>query len=420
MRYAIILLLIAAGLTIGGTLLSQHEGYVEIGLSNGTYQMQLWYFIVALLAAVVVLLIVFKVVWTIIRLPSWLKHFGNNRRELKTNALLQKGLLAMGKGQWKQAEKILAKGANLSYHAKHDPSVFLTMAAEAAQRQGVTVRRDQYLLEAHQLAADGVNTLATSLSEATLHLDAGEPQKALTVLEEQTGQHRHNAKLQAIACEAYRQLERHDEIWALLPALKKSAPSRQAFEEQQVSIAKALFHSHNSSLAAIEKVWAELPKAAKKDDNLLLAFVSALVYRDEEERAESILAANIRQRFSDPLIHAYTQLETGSSNQRLSKIRNWLKYHPNNAYLNYGAAKLAFQSEHLDEAKTYAEASIKALGLPEAFALLGKIAEAQGDNNAALAAYRGSVNLTYADEKTAVAGELIASDTATALPDKTS
>lgn len=419
MRYAIILLLIAAGLTIGGTLLSQHEGYVEIGLSNGSYQMQLWYFIVALFATIVLLIILFKVLWTVIRLPVWLKRFGKNRRDGKTNALLQKGLLAMGKGQWKQAEKILAKGANLSYQAKRDPSVFLTMAAEAAQRQGVTVRRDQYLLEAHQLAADGVNTLATTLSEATLHLDAGEPQKALTVLEGQTGQHRHNAKLQAIACEAYRQLERHDEIWALLPALKKSAPSRQAFQEQQVAIAKALFHSHNSSLANIEKVWAELPKAAKKDDNLLLAFVSALVYRGEEEQAESVLAANIRHSFSDPLIHAYTQLETGSSNQRLDKIRNWLKYHPNNAYLNYGAAKLAFQSERLDEAKTYAEASIKALELPEAFALLGKIAEAQGDNHAALAAYKGSVNLTYADEKTAVEGELIASD-AIALPDKTS
>lgn len=418
MRYAIILLLIAAGLTVGGTLLSRHEGYVEIGLSNGTYQMPLWYFIVALVVVVALSLVAVKLLWSVIRIPAGLKKFGKNRRAEKSNVLLQKGLLAMGKGQWKQAEKVLAKGANVSYQAKRDPSIFLTMAAEAAQRQGVEVRRDQYLLEAHQLAAEGVNTLATSLSEAKLHLDAGEPQKALAVLKDQTGQHRHNAKLQEIATEAYRQLDRYDEIWALLPALKKTAPSRQVFQEKQIAIAKALFDSQNSSLASVERVWSELPKAAKKDDNLLLSFVSALIYHGEEEQAESILAANIRQSFSDPLIHAYTQLESGSTNQRLDKIRHWLKYHPDNAYLNYGAAKLAFQSEQLDEAKGYAEASIKAVGLPEAFALLGKIYEAQGDNESALTAYKGSVNLTYADSvDTAVEGELLTSETA-ALPDK--
>lgn len=419
MRYAIILLLIAAGLTIGGTLLSQNEGFVALSLANGTYQMPLWYFIVALFAAVVLLMIALKVIWSIIRLPAGLKKFGKNRRTEKSNALLQKGLLAMGKGQWKQAEKQLAKGAHLSYQAKRDPSIFLTLAAEAAQRQGVDVRRDQYLLEAHQLAAEGVNTLATTLSEAKLHLDAGEPQKALAVLKDETGNNRHNPKLQAIAREAYRQLDRYDEVWALLPALKKTAPSRQVFQEKQLAAAKGLFDSPNSSLASVEKVWSELPKAAKNDDSLLLSFVSALLQHGKEEQAESVLAARIRQTYSDPLIHAYTQLEVGSSSQRLEKIRRWLKQQPTNAYLHYGAAKLAFQSEQLDEAKKHAEAAVSQLELPEAFALLGQIHEALGDSESALTAYKGSVNLTYAPPQFGVSGELLTAETTAALPDQT-
>lgn len=417
MRYAIILLIVAAALTLGGTLLSQYEGYVELGLGSGTYQMPLWYFIVALAALVITAMLLFKLVWTVIRIPAIAKRFGKKRRQYRAGDLLQKGMLAMGKGQWKQAESLLSKGARISHQAKKDPSLFLAAAAQAAQNLGAEDRRDQYLLEARQLSAEGVDTLTAALSEASLHLDQKAPEKALAVLEPHKTSHFLNPKFLQIECEAYAQLDRYDDVWRLLPSMKKHFPSKSAYQARVQSVAKSLFDSQNSALDTVEQAWSELPKLAKKDEGLLLSFVSALIYRGQEEKAEKMLSSMIKSEYSDPLIHAYTQLEVGSSNERLRKMEGWLKYHPENAYLNYGAAKFAYQSEQHEKAKTYAETSMKELAMPETLALLGKIYEALGDSSHALQAYKGSVALTYSDSVSDVAvGEVLGHDEKMALP----
>lgn len=407
MRYAIILLVFAAAMTAAGTLLSQNEGYVEIGLTNGTYKMPLWYFIVALVVLIVASIIAFKILATIISIPGLTKRFGKKRRAYKANELLQKGMLAMGKGQWKKAEKILVKGARLSHNANNDPSLFLSTAAQAAQNLGAEERRDQYLLEARQLSVEGIDTITTALSEASIHLDEKQPEKALAVLQPHRTSHYSNPKLIQIESEAHAQLDRYDEVWQLLPSLKKYLPSKQAYEERQEEVAKALFASPNSSLESIEKAWSELSKSSRKDEGVLLNFISALIYRDEEERAEKMLSSMIKTDYSDPLIHAYTQLDIGSSNDRLRKVQHWLKSHPDNAYLNYGAAKFAYQSEQLPLAKDYAEKSIKELAMPETLALLGKIYEALGESSSALQAYKGSIGLIYTDNAPLVEGDVL-------------
>lgn len=417
MRYAIILLLIAATLTLGGTYLSQHEGYIELGLSGGTYQMPLWYFLVALVVAIVVIMVVVKVLWTIIRLPAIARRFGKGRRQKVTNDLLQKGMLAMGKGQWKKAEKLLVKGSRAAYKAKQDPSLFLASAAQAAQQQGADQRRDQYLLEARQLSVEGVDTLAAALSEARLHLDSGNADNALTTIRPHRMLHAQNPQLLAIESEANEQLGNYQQVWHLLSSQKKNFASKADYQERQKSVAKGLFNAENASLEAIEKTWSELPRQLKQDESVFLNYVSGLVNQGEEEKAEKLLEKAIRKDFADPLIHAYTQLEVGSSTHRLEKFQQWLRYKGDNAYLNYGAAKSAYQSEQFEQAKSYAETSVKSQPLPEAFALLGKIYEALGEPGNALQAYKGSVGLIYANEPQAIAGEVLpAGDEVVALP----
>lgn len=417
MRYAIILLLMAAALTLGGTYLSQHEGYVELGLSGGTYQMPLWYFLAALVVTVIAIMVIVKVLWTIIRLPAIAKRFGKGRRQQVASNLLQKGMLAMGKGQWKKAEKLLVKGSRVAYKAQTDPSLFLASAAQAAQQQGAEQRRDQYLLEARQLSVEGVDTLATALSEARLHLDNNDAEKALATIQPHRTMHAQNPQLLAIESQANEQLGDYQQVWHLLLAQKSHFSSKEAFHERQQVVAKALFNADNASAESIEKTWSELPRAMKKDESIFLNYISGLVNSGEEEKADSLLEKAIRKDFADPLIHAYTQLEVGSSTHRLEKFRKWLRSHGDNAYLNYGAAKSAYQSEQFEAARDYAEASVKAQPLPEAFALLGKIYEALGESSHALQAYKGSVGLIYANEPQAIAGEVLpAAEEVAALP----
>lgn len=409
MIYALVILVIVAALAYAGTLLSQYPGYVEVGFASGSFQMPLWYFILAMIVAIALAMVSFKIIWTAIRLPTIAKRFGKNRRAHKASDLLQKGMLAMGKGQWKRAESTLAKGARLSYESKQDPGLFLSAAAQAAQHQGASDRRDQYLLEARQLAAEGVDTLSAAMAEAQLHLESNEPEQALSVLKPHHTLHYNNKRLLSLESEAYEQLGQHGEVWRLLKMLKKEYANKTAYQARQAEVARNLFSTTNSTLDSIETVWSELPKVDKKDDNVLLAYVSALINHDQDDKAESVLAKEIRATYSDPLIHAYTQLEVGSSRTRLDKLANWVRARPDNAYLNYGAAKLAFQSEQLDKAKDYAEHSVKSQALPEALALLGKIYEALGEQSHAMQAYRTSLGLTYVDQTPVVQGEVLPS-----------
>lgn len=417
MRYAVILLAIAAALTLGGTFLSQHEGYVELGLSNGNYRMPLWYFLVAVALFVIALMVLFKLLWTVIRLPKLAKRFSKKRRDARASDLLQKGLLAMKKGHWKKAEKLLVKGSRISHNANSDPSLFLTNAAQAAHEQGADARRDQYLLEARQLSVEGGDTLASSLTEARLYLSDKKPEQALVALAPYRQLHANNSQFREIEIQANEQLGKHHEVWHLLLQTKSQFKDKSAYLERQTAVAKSLFIAENTTLDIVEKVWSELPKAAKADEGVFLSYVSGLVQHGQEEKADKILTKAIRKDYSDPLIHAYTQLETGSSTARLATMKKWLRRQPENAYLNYGAAKWAFQSEQFEEAKTYAETSLKSMALPETFALLGKIYEALGEANHALQAYKGSVGLIYANQPEAISGNLLPSETTVALPD---
>ncbi len=421
MRQAIILLVIIALLTIGGTMLHDTTGSVTISLANGDFQMPLWYFVIALAVAIPVLVLAINLLWSIIRLPKTLSRFSKKRREVGAGQFLQKGMLAMGKGQWKKAEKLLIKGAKLTQKANGDPSLFLSTAAQAAQHQGAEHRRDEYLLEARQLSVEGADTLTSALTEAHLHLDENDTQKALKAIMPHKTLYGQNPQLQMVESDIYEAQGDYEKVWELLKDLKKQFTDKEKYKARKVEVAKALFIAENSTLDSIESVWSELPKDCKQDDNLFLNYVSGLIHHKQEEKAEKLLSKQIRKSYSDPLIHAYTQLESGSSSQRLKTVKHWLKFNPENPYLNYGAAKFAFESEQFEAAKDYATTSIKAQPLPEALALLGKIYEALGESSNALQAYKGSVGLIYTDNSEPVSGEvLLAAPTTAGLPESDS
>ena len=407
MRHAVILLIIAALLTVGGTYLSQNEGSVRFIFALGTYEMHLWYFVVASLLTVIALMLIVKVIWAVLRLPKVAAKLGKNRRQVVANKLLQKGIQAMEKGEWKKSEKMLVKGHRLTHKDKGNSSLFLSNAAQAAQQQGADARRDQYLLEARQLSVEGVDILTSSLSEARLHLAAKKPKLALEVIKPHNITNGQNPQLLAIKSEANEQLGNYKIVWHILSDLKKQFPDKTDYQIRQKEVAKTIFIDTSSDLNDIERVWSELPKVIKQEDDIFLAYVSGLINHGQEEKAEKLLSKHIRKNYTNSVIQAYTKLEVGSSATRLEKTRNWLSSEPDNLYLNYGAANFAFQSEQFEEARDYALASIKSHPIPESLALLGKIYEALDESSSALNAYKGSLGLIYFNQTKAVSGEVL-------------
>lgn len=416
MIYAIVILCLVAGLTIVGTLLSRYPGYVELSLSSGHYEMPLWYFVLILCVLLLVLMLTIKIVWFIIRLPSKNRANRNKKRYAKAQKLLEQGMKCISQGQWKKAEKLMNKGAHLCYQSEHDPSLFLSYAAQAAQQQGANDRRDRYLLASRQLAVEGVDTLTTALNEAELHLEANETAQAIAVLQSQEARYGKNPRLLLLELAAYEQQGDYAKAWELLKQQKKFFANKAAYLARQLQLLRLLLEDEKTSLATIEGAWQDFPKQ-EKTNTLILSYASALVLRHEADKAEEVLARAIRQSADNTLIHAYAQLDAGSSTARMHKVISWLRQEVDNAYLHYAAARLAFLSKQYVEAATHAQKALSLTQIPEAFALLGKIYEQQGEMEKALFAYKNAVWLLYPEAKEAEGEVLLDFDAKKALPD---
>lgn len=325
---------------------------------------------------------------------------------------MQKGLLALGQGRWKQAENHLAKGARLAVTENVNTGLFLSGAAEAAQRLGATDRRDYYLLQARKQEIEGDKTLSTDLTEAKLMLESDEAEKAVKALERHHGSEYLTPELLQLEYNARLQLGQYEEAWQMLPKMKKRVFSAEEMVTKRHELAKKIFSDQGVELTLIEKTWQALSKHEKQDDDLILAYASGLLAHDKFDEAESILAKSIKQSYSDPLIHAYTQLDHGSASGMLANIENWLRYKPDNAFLHYAAAKYYFKKNELDKAKEHAEKSLSLESLPEMYALLGKIYESAGEPGLAMKAYKKTVGLVYRETE-AKQGELLESSGAT-------
>ncbi len=407
MRYVILLVIAVISFALLGTFINQNTGTVNISIGGlGTYGMNLWVFALYLFLFIIFALIIFRGLWWLISIPNNFKKYCNNHKGAKANSLLQKGMLSMGKGHWKKAEKILIKGAKLSNSAKKNSSLFLSTAAVAAQNQGADARRDQYLLQARQLKVDGVDTITSALTEARIHLNQNEPQKALDLMSQfEHSVHASNFQVLNTKIQAYNELHQFGKSFDSLYETKKYL-SKKEFAEQNIEIANMAFIDKDLDINIKNRIWNTLPKLIKADDNILLGYVSSLLSVSEHEKADKIITSAISKTYSPTLISAYSQIELGSSSDKLKQVLKWLQQQPQNPYLNYDAAKFSFQSENYEDAKEYAKKSLKEKAEPEAFTLLGAIYEALGKKEAALHSYKAAVSFIYSVDN-AISGEFL-------------
>lgn len=398
MRY-VILFLIVTGLLVFAGIKIEDVGSVALTLDSGTYRMKFGVFLMLLVVLVLLLMLGFWLIWKFIKLPKNIKGFFSNRQARKANDLLQIGLLELGQGRWKQAENHLAKGARIAGNEDADTSLYLSGAAMAAQRLGADGRRDHYLLQAKKQQMIGVDTFSTDLTEASLLLEQGDAQKALNILAQHQGNAGLSPELLRLEYRAQQKLGQFEAAWDMLPRMKKRVFDAVELAEQRHKIAKIIFSDQSSRVELMDKTWKALGKNEKQDDDLILGYVSGLLTHEKFDEAELVLAKAIKQSYSEPLIHAYSQLEKGSTSTMLNHISSWLRYQPDNAFLHFAAAKNYFKKNEFEKAKEHAEKSLKLDNISEVYALLGRIYEASDEPALAMSAYKNSVNLVYRQDE---------------------
>jgi HemY protein len=142
-----------------------------------------------------------------------------------------------------------------------------------------------------------------------------------------------------------------------------------------------------------------LPRDQRKQIQNIELYVKSLVLSGDVAGAEKLIRSTLGDDWSNALVRIYGQLKADKPEKLLRKVEGWLHARPENPGLNLAAGRLAVASNEPESAKQYLQAAISLGRLPAAYALLGEVFEADGDNAKALQMYRVGIQaLAKADE----------------------
>lgn len=374
---------------------------------NNTYFQTpfLAWILISFLSAVIVLF-GFKILWFIWRSPKIFSRSSQVRKEAKAHHLLQQGLKALSMGNYRLAEKKLAKGGQLASQVGQSPVLYYEYAATAADHQQASERRDQYFLLAREHAHHQDNIFA-QLNEAESQVANGDYSAAIKTLQRLQTKEPRNIKIITLLDTAYMKSEEWTLAWKNLSDLRNQL-SEESYQEKRKLYARGMLQDTSAleSFEQLQNAWKSLPSDIRSDKAMLLQYANSLVENGHAEQAEKALAAELKQHNDLELLQAYSQLRGIDFAKALKTLESLQAQFPDNAVYLYCLALLAYRSEDFEKAGQYAESSLKLQPSAEAFALLGRILEARKQPEAALIAYRQGVSNLLEHEE-ALAGELL-------------
>lgn len=383
----LLLLVLLALLAAGGlTWFALSEpGYVLISYGEWNVETSLAILTCVMLLVFVVLYVAVRLVRHLLRAPRTIASFNQRNRVNKSRKKLDKGLLELAEGSWSKAElHLLESAADID-----SPMINYLAAARAAQMQGGSQRRDDYLREAHECNPDAV--LAVGISKAELQLAHDQTEQALATLNKlRERAPRHGYVLRLLA-RAHDRVKEWEALLAVLPALRKSkmvADARLVDYETRASEGVLEQAAEKGSIEALSSAWNKLSRPAKANPRLVMFYALHLHKLGDDGTAANLVRTALNNGWDESLAYVYGVLESGDDTRQLDQIETWLKDHERSAALLLSAGRVCNRKQLWGKARIYFESSLGIKPLPEGFRELAALAEQLGDPDGAKNYYR--------------------------------
>lgn len=404
----LIVLIILSLSSVMGYLIHALNLRVRLYTNTGFTETSLTTWLILSLIAAFILLLLLKILLFIWRTPQLFSRNRKIRQIHKAQRLLMQGLNHLSAGRYKKAEKQLIKGAKISEKISENAALYYEYAAQAADKLNAEDRRNQYFLRAREIIGDNQRAkhwvLLQEAESQVQNQDYTHAIQNLTTLKEKDPR---NPKILNLLYQAYIGAGDNIKAWQLLPKLREHIHHNHYLKLQQ-NTARALIHDTNGidALDTLRQAWKSLPEELRKEDSLLLEYISALQENGHTDEAERLLKTTLKQENAKIIhIQAYSQLRGINYKSALRFLETLEQRFKNEASYYQSLALIAYRAHALDKASQYIEQALKLQESPSAFLLWGKILEDKGENEAALIAYRQGVKqqLTFGT----VQGELI-------------
>jgi len=383
----LLLLFVAASVTL---MVYKNPGYVLITREPYVLETSLAVFLLIAAAFFAILYFCVRLLVRIVRAPHSLTRWRQTRRTRKAREAFLNGLTQLFAGEWLKAEKQLVA----SLHATDSPFLGYLAAALAAQGQGDTDKRDQYLSQAHQHG--GADTLATDLTQTQLQLLAGQNEQALATLTRVQASHPQQAHAMRLLIETYRRLRDWQNLARLLPEARRGRLLPDAeLDALERSTQRELLNLPlpAGALDTLHRAWSEVSESARRHQDLILVYARQLIVQNAMDECTALLVTALERQWDERLVRLYGEARDTQPAAQLETAEEWLTRHGESPALLLTLGRLARRNQLTERARGYLEKSIALGATAEAHAELGLLFEEAGDSGSALRHYRQVLDL---------------------------
>jgi HemY protein len=369
-----------------GLVIKSNQGYVWISYQHWLIQSPLWFVVLLLFLVFVVLYFVLRVVGVVSNIGQYYREWHNHYLLRKSNDELKKGILKLGKGCYRRAEKILIRSSKHS----HIPIIHYLAAAYAAERQKKYTERDEYLYEAYQ--CEPGEEFVISLIQAQFKFYNQQYDSALIILNRLRDILKKHPYVLECLKNIYLALEDWDGLLKILPQLHRHAMmDHDDILKLEHRVYLQLLSRESHVLKSLEVLWKEVPKELRRDHEIVYVYCKQLLRFKKDEKAMQVIIDCLNKSWHTSLVRLYGFVQSKDPQQQFNIAEAWLKQHVLDASLFLTLGRLASQTKSWVKAEEYLKSSLDIKKQAETYALLGYIYEKNNNIPQACAMYRLSL-----------------------------
>lgn len=352
-KLLLLVMTLIAGIIIGPEL-GGNQGYVLISAANQTIEMSFITLVILIVLAFTSLFFLEFIIRKVFMFSTSTRGWFSIRKSQRARILTNNGLLKLLEGDWKQAEKLVLKGASHS----DTPLLNYLAAAEAAQNRGDVENRDHYLQHA---ANFGTDTLATTLTRAKLLHRQGQYEEALASMQGLLNENPRNAILLNLLKDTYLQLQDWQALLRLLPSLKRI----KSISESEITSLELQAECGLMEHIAIQKGaegllahWNSLSRSARQQTPLIARLIKELISRQADSEAYQILRDHLKKQPDEKLISLLPELSLHDYHPVIVKLKELLRYNENSPITHSTLGQLYFREKKWPEAREHFEKAL--------------------------------------------------------------
>lgn len=380
MKRLVLLYLFLVGAIYLGLHIQKDPGYVLISIGHWTIETPLWVTLTILLLCFFVIYFLLGTAKRVSRLGGFWQRFRERLTRRRSHNRTKAGLIAYSEGKWEEAETQLLK----ALPGSKTPLINYLVSARAAEAQGHSALRDQYLRSAAEIIPEA--DMAVGITQTELQLDSHQYEQAhatLTHLHQVDPKHPY---VLTLLLKLYLKIEDWKALKLILPQLRRYTNINETELqdiERRTHIGLLKHYGVKKDIEALQDTYHDIPRYLKHHVDITYLYADYLNQNNESATAENVLRHAIKKTWHDKLVKLYGSLKTDKANKQLHFLEQQLSTHEDNPALLLALGQLSFSLKLWGKSRNYLEKSARLCDQPETRFELGRLLQTLDEHHEA-------------------------------------